>query len=267
MQIHPLRTTQIEFEKSIEDFYNRHQRQFLQGVKRWPKQAIQKFANYIRQNGLDISFLTEPAKQSNTLTTINFCTRERFIEYFLFLTSNPPHVHFQDDEVQQILGELDPYQTGAIQINLVQQYFREEIEFHKLLSLKRPQEIIEKIRSVAFPNKKIALQQSLAASDELGDGYITKQQFIDAMFRADIKIERDQLELLFDVMSERFDQPKNEEEDLVAEVRHLNLPYFYSKLFTKSEINSVSEVDQTLQHIKAALIYKGVDFGVVFAEQ
>lgn len=24
MQIHPLRTTQIEFEKSIEDFYNRH---------------------------------------------------------------------------------------------------------------------------------------------------------------------------------------------------------------------------------------------------
>jgi hypothetical protein len=26
MQIHPLRTTQIEFEKSIEDFYKRHQR-------------------------------------------------------------------------------------------------------------------------------------------------------------------------------------------------------------------------------------------------
>jgi len=25
-------------------------------------------------------------------------------------------------------------------------------------------------------------------------------------------------------------------------------------------------VDQTLQHIKAALIYKGVDFGIVFAE-
>lgn len=48
MQIHPLRTTQIEFEKSIEDFYNRHQRKFLQGVKRWPKEAIQKLADYIR---------------------------------------------------------------------------------------------------------------------------------------------------------------------------------------------------------------------------
>ena len=67
-------------------------------------------------------------------------------------------------------------------------------------------------------------------------------------------------------MAERFDQPKDQDEH-VSGTKHLNLPYFYSKLFTKSEINSVSEVDQTLQHIKAALIYKGVDFGIVFAEQ
>jgi len=40
MQIHPLRTTQIEFEKSIEEFYNKHQRQFLKGVKKWPKPSI-----------------------------------------------------------------------------------------------------------------------------------------------------------------------------------------------------------------------------------
>ncbi len=40
MQIHPLRTTQIEFEKSIEDFYERHQRKFLRGVKKWPKKSI-----------------------------------------------------------------------------------------------------------------------------------------------------------------------------------------------------------------------------------
>jgi hypothetical protein len=36
-QIHPLRTTQIEFGKKIQEFYNKHQRQFLRGVKRWPK--------------------------------------------------------------------------------------------------------------------------------------------------------------------------------------------------------------------------------------
>jgi len=35
--------------------------------------------------------------------------------------------------------------------------FKEEIELFKQVNLKKPQEIIEKIRSVAFPNKKIAL--------------------------------------------------------------------------------------------------------------
>jgi hypothetical protein len=76
------------------------------------------------------------------VTTASFCTRERFLDYFLFINSNPPHIHFQDDEIENIMSELDPYQTGAIQINLVERYFREEIEFNKLVSLKRPQEII-----------------------------------------------------------------------------------------------------------------------------
>ncbi len=31
-------------------------------------------------------------------------------------------------------------------------------------------------------------------------------------------------------------------------------------------MKTISDVDQTLQHIKAALIYKGIDFGIVFAE-
>lgn len=84
------------------------------------------------------------------------------------------------------------------------------------------------------------------------------------MYRAEIKIDRDSLELLFDVMAERFDQPRPD--DMQAEVKHLNLPFFFAKLFTKSEVQAVSEVDQTLQHIKTALIYKGVDFGIVFAE-
>lgn len=84
----------------------------------------------------------------------------------------------------------------------------------------------------------------MAAADESGDGYINKIQFIEAIYRADLKIERDQLELLFDVMSERFDQPLTEEQDLMTpEVKHLNLPFFYSKLFTKSEVQAVSEVD------------------------
>lgn len=87
MQIHPLRTTQIEFEKSIEDFYEKHQRQFLRGVKKWPKKSIQKFANYIRENGLDIKYLMQPSdaasSEAQAKVLLKFCTRERIQNFFI----------------------------------------------------------------------------------------------------------------------------------------------------------------------------------------
>jgi len=42
-----------------------------------------------------------------------------------------------------------------------------------MISLHRPQEIIKEIRTIAFPHRKIAVQQALTAQDEHGDGYIT----------------------------------------------------------------------------------------------
>lgn len=71
-------------------------------------------------------------------------------------------------------------------------------------------------------------------------------------------------------MSERFDTPVNKNNATKAESsgeKYLNLPFFYSKLFWKDEMMQITEVDHTLQMIKAALIYKGVDFGNIFAEQ
>ena len=52
-----------------------------------------------------------------------------------------------------------------------------------------------------------------------------------------------------------------------VEDKFLNLMFFVEKLFTRNEYREVTEVDMTLQLIKASLIYKGVDFGVIFAEQ
>lgn len=43
--------------------------------------------------------------------------------------------------------------------------------------------------------------------------------------------------------------------------------YFSDKLFRKNETREVTEVDETLSYIKASLIYKGVDFSIIFAEQ
>ena len=69
----------------------------------------------------------------------------------------------------------------------------------------------------------------------------------------------------FETHNSNFDQ-HSEQSEPVAEVKHLNLPFFFSKLFTLSEFKDVSEVDLTLSQIKSALIYKGVDFGIIFAE-
>ena len=122
---------------------------------------------------------------------------------------------------------------------------------------------------MAFPAKRIPLQQSLAAADTSGDGYIDCTQFVDAFYRAKVNITRDSLEFLFDVMSERFQEPPGHDEPADAprrEAKYLNMIFFMGKLFSRHENREVNEVDLTLQLIKAALIYKGVDLGNVFAE-
>ena len=46
----------------------------------------------------------------------------------------------------------------------------------------------------------------------------------------------------------------------------LSVTYFINKLFSTQETLEITEVDTILQNIKAALIYKGLDFSVIFAE-
>ena len=103
----------------------------------------------------------------------------------------------------------------------------------------------------------------MAAADESGDGYITKEQFVDAFYRAGVNMSRENLEFLFDVMSESFNEASD---SIVVDQKYLNLLFFIEKLFTRNEYKEFSEVDMTLQLLKASLIYKGVDFGVIFAE-
>ena len=80
------------------------------------------------------------------------------------------------------------------------------------------------------------------------------------------------------MLSETFTLPKTEyeprdasggkdEEEGPASERVLSLSFFMAKLFRPHEQREVDEVDQTLGQIKAALVYKGLDFSIVFAEQ
>lgn len=166
-QIHPLRTTQIEFERSIQEFHDKHQRQYLKGIKRWPKKSVQLFADYLRKYGLDLVYL-QTGSQGTGKAYSSFCTRERVHQYFeeIVRKVGHPYASFTDLDVDSILNDLDPFQTGVVQVRLIQRVYHEELQYHKRTTLSRPKEILADLRMRVFPNKRVALQQALAAADE-----------------------------------------------------------------------------------------------------
>ena len=206
--------------------------------------------------------------KSHVLT--KFCTRERFAEYLKTEVKqiNPAEFSFSDEEIEIVLNEHDPFFTGVIQISLVQRFYCEEIKYQRQVQQNKPEEILNEIRAIAFPRKRIPLQQSIASADCSSDGYINETQFIEAFYRAGVNIRRDSLEFLFDVMAERFTSAKVKLSDEPAEEeKFLNIFFFSNRLFTKRESEEVDEVDVTLQLLKSALIYKGLDFSAIFSEK
>ena len=164
------------------------------------------------------------------------------------------------------MNELDPFFTGIIQIQLMQNYYKEETHYYNMTTLNRPKQIFTDIRAKVFPNKKLALQQALVSVDAQGDGYINQEQFIEAFQKAEIKEDRDVLEFLFNVVAEKYNTVQSDGETTNDDQKVMSITYFINKLFSSFETTDLSEADQTLQHIKAALIYKGLDFSIVFAE-
>lgn len=75
------------------------------------------------------------------------------------------------------------------------------------------------------------------------------------------------LEFLFDVVGEKFNTSREEGGASNDEEKVLSVTYFINKLFTTTETTEMSEVDQVLMNVKAAMIYKGLDFSIIFAEQ
>lgn len=208
-QIHPLRTTQIEFERSIQEFHDKHQRQFLKGAKRWPKESVQRFADHIRKHGLDLPYLQTGAAEGPKFRS--FCTRERFAEYFREVVA-PHGEYFSDLDIDSILNDLDPFYTGAIQITLVKKAYAEEIQFHAQTALARPNEILQDIRTLVFPNKRVQLQLALAMADVQGDGYLQLDPFFEAFRQVGLAMPRETLEFLFAVLSEPYALPATEYE-------------------------------------------------------
>ena len=75
------------------------------------------------------------------------------------------------------------------------------------------------------------------------------------------------LEFLFDVVAEKFNTSRNDGTTSNDEDKILQITYLINKLFNTSETQEINEVDVVLQNLKATLVYKGLDFSIVFAEE
>lgn len=74
------------------------------------------------------------------------------------------------------------------------------------------------------------------------------------------------MEFLFDVVAEKFNTSRAEGTTTNEDEKILSITYFINKLFNITETVEINEIDTILQNMKAALIYKGLDFSIVFAE-
>jgi len=109
----------------------------------------------------------------------------------------------------------------------------------------------------------LQLQQALVTVDEHGDGFIGKEQFIQAFYKAGMELQRDLLEFLFDMMAQTYN---TKGERISEQEKVLSITYFIKELFYDKERKELDDLDTTLMKIKEALIYKGLDLAVVFSD-
>lgn len=70
------------------------------------------------------------SNEAQAKVLLKFCTRERFVNFFMTEVRKQSTYEFSDTDIDVIMNELDPYHTGIIQISLIQRFYAEEIKFH-----------------------------------------------------------------------------------------------------------------------------------------
>jgi hypothetical protein len=170
--------------------------------------------------------------------------------------SEQKNLKFDEEEVEAVLNELDPYFSDIIMIARLRERFKDEIHFHSISSFNRPTEIISIIRGKVFPKKKLAMQQALVDVDNNGDGYINLEAFVKAFKFCQVEIDVKALEFLFNSFAEEFG----------TDGKALSVNYFLNKIFNDSEMAEFNKVDETLSKVKASMIYKGINYTALFAD-
>ena len=234
--IHPANINQVMFAKfvnALKDTKN------TSTTKKWNSEAMELFAEYIRHNGL-------PSKPTQY-------TRKEFITWL-----ETSKLALEKSQLVHIAYEIDILNSDNITLDSLEEIFKDELKYYNVRMFKRSNPIIDEIRNKVLPNKKMNLQEALGSIDEHGDGYITKQQFLKAFDRADIKIDREMLEYLFDLLGEQYILGDN--------MKILSIGYFLKKLFTKTENIEINQIKGMMKKILLVLEYRGMEPESVFAE-
>lgn len=253
-QIHPTNITQIMFQKFVKIFKEKNEKSLFSGIfsflfiivglKKYPNEAMNKFSQYIRSYGLDLS---------NILEGKNFAKKEDFLQYLLNLP-----IRLTLFQAESIINELDPFKTKKIMLKSLTELFKDELHFFNLTNINKPREIIHEIRTKIIPHKKLQLQRALADVDSFGDGFINSREFLKAFEIVEMKMDRQLLQTLFDSMSERFSKRETE--------KVLSISYFTKKFLSEQENEDFAEIDRIISKIKASLTYRGINSEIIFAE-
>lgn len=151
----------------------------------------------------------------------------------------------QEEEVEELISELDPFYSNAIKVDTIKTYFSSEIINAKMAEFARPNVIISQINAKLSRSNKVELLRNLFSQDAQGIGKISLIGFLQAFSRLSRTIDENLLKELFKLMSER-----EEDQDF------LDLSYFCKKLLTHSEQFELARVYNTLAKIKNSLRYR-----------
>jgi len=235
-QIHPTNLSQVMFAKLVEKIKEDNT---TNNYKQWHSDALNIFSQHIRKHGLP--------KEPSEFTT------DEFIGFLETLDLN-----LEQSQLESIVHEIDALNTGKITQQQLTKFFAVELKHFNVTMFKRPTPIIDEIRAHVLPFKKLRLQEALNSVDIHGDGYISKKQFLEAFEKADIKVDIETLNYLFELLEEKY-IPKDGE-------KVLSVAHFLKKLLNDEEAKEGAEIEQILKKISGSLNYRGIEPEVIFLD-
>lgn len=237
--IHPTNLSQVIFTKEVKAIQDDQSKANTDGIKKWNSEALNVFATYIQRFGIGKEML-EFGQPDN-----DYLTRSEFVEYLKSLS-----LGLEEAQLESVASKVDPLDSDKITVSQLQTIFSQEIKHHNLTMFRIPNPVFSEIRNNLGSGKKLRLQEALGTVDNHGDGYLTKKQFFEGFEKAQIEIDKETLDYIFEMVSEKY-TPREQE-------KVLNIAHFLKQLLTKEENKEYNEIEEILNKISSSMSYRGI---------